>query len=151
MSPREIERLVERSGRFLRAAGTREGGVRELFAAGYTIEDHHEGWGYFLTLCGYDWVDRPATSYTDVKAAIEELDAWDHPTFTRARAALGRLYPEQEAYLFAGLEQQSDVASVAACKRFCDRVAALREGTDPDRAASRDRIRLRWPCSSSAT
>jgi hypothetical protein len=69
---------------------------------------------------------------------MDELDQWDGPAFARARAALGRLFPEQAAYVFAGLDAQSGVASVPACKRFLDRVAALREGSDAGRAATRE-------------
>lgn len=56
----------------------------------------------------------------------------------RARAALERLYPDQARYLFNGLNAQTGAGSVGSVHTFLDRVAALRDGTDPERADSRN-------------
>jgi hypothetical protein len=138
LGQREIERMVERGGRFLRAVGTRPAIMRDLLAVGYDLEEHHAGWGLFLALCGYDLGAPAEVSRPEAQAAMEQLDSWDGPAFARARAALGRHFPEQAAHIFAGLDAQSGVASVAACKRFLDRVQELREGSDPARAATRE-------------
>src|SRR5690606_37838427 len=75
---------------------------------------------------------------TPQEGAIAELDLWDGPNFVRARAALERLYPDQARYLFNHLNAQTGAASVASVNTFLDRVDALRDGTDADRASRRD-------------
>lgn len=138
LGPREIERLLERGGRFLRAVGTRPAIMRDLLAVGYDLEEHHTGWGFLLALSGYDLCAPAEAARPEAQAAMDELGRWAGPAFARAHAALGRRYPEQAKFLFAGLDAPSGVAAVAACKRFLDRALALREGSDPARAAVRE-------------
>jgi hypothetical protein len=139
MSQVEIERLVTRGGKFLRAAGTRPAIMRELLALGYSVKEHQNGWNLFLDLCGYNpTIVNDGLGHGEVQAAIDELDNWDGPAFARAHAALAHHYPDQEAYLFDGLQAQTGMAAVATCKELLDRARTLRDGKDPARAHCRE-------------
>lgn len=92
---------------------------------GYTAKDHEEGWTLLHHASGYHVeapeppADRPAAD------AIAELDAWDEPNFRLAQAALSRRYPEQEEFVFAGLQAAAGPAAVLSVKTFLDRLDAL--------------------------
>ncbi len=135
-----IDRDIERGTRFLRALSTVSAIRRILVQAGYTTPVHQEGWGMLLTLLGYTpaGADMPPPDANPPEKAIAELDMWDGPNFTRARAALEHLHPDQARYIFAGLAPTTGAAAVATVKTFLDRVQALRDGTDNGRAGSRD-------------
>ena len=77
----------------------------------------------------------PANSAYD--DAVAKLDLWDGPAFERARAAFERLYPDQAAYVFHNLRAGKGVESVGAVNTYLQRVVALRDGTDPNRSATR--------------
>jgi hypothetical protein len=142
LSQRQIERIVERAGKFLRAVGTRLEIWRLMAGAGYTAQEHQLGWSLFLDVCGFHASGEGRAPTGPAEAAIAELDHWDNPYFQRAHAALGRLYPRQETYLFdGGLLAASGVASVAAVKTFLERVAELRRGENPRREQLREEDR----------
>ena len=71
--------------------------------------------------------------------ALTEIDRFDEPAFRRSTAALHRLHPEQYVYIFGdGLSAKTGPESLGSVQTFLDRYAALRDGTDPARANSRD-------------
>jgi len=139
LTPKQIEKLIEKGGKMLRAL-SRKLGIRQAFATvGYTEADHQEGWQLYLWLVGYrPGKTSPALTKDEAELAILVLDGWDNPNFKRARAALRHLHPEQEAYIFDGLEAQEGIASVAAVQTFVTRARALREAKDPAREKTRE-------------
>jgi hypothetical protein len=81
-------------------------------------------------------VSLPETHDEQARAAIAELDETDEPLFRRAHAALGRLHPEQDAYVFADLGAGRGVEAVVSVARFLDRVDSLQSSdNEGDRAA----------------
>lgn len=127
-----LEDTPSRVLQFLSGVGTSPLIRGALGSFGYTAKDHEEGWTLLHHASGYqieapEPTDRPATE------AIAELDAWDEPNFRLARAALLRRYPDQEEFVFEGLEAAAGPAAVLSVKTFLDRLDAL-QGT----AAGRD-------------
>lgn len=145
ITQKDIDRLVERGGRFLRAIGTKAGIRRQMAALGYNDDQHDQGWRMYLTLCGYRAPnDRQNTIVPEDQATrdiINKIDNWDEPYFARAHAALNHYFPQQEAYLFQNLTAQKGIAAIGSVKTFLDRVKIMREGTDSKRAQYRDQDR----------
>jgi hypothetical protein len=71
---------------------------------------------------------RPATRETEALQAMNEIDAWDAPAYTAARAVLEPRYPAVSRFLFDNLEASVGAGAVAGVERFLDRVALLRDG-----------------------
>lgn len=142
LSENEIRRWTDRGMKFLGVL-SRTPAIRSLLeGGGYTEEDHQHGWALLLEILGYR---RPAgatpggeAGSIEQAAAMSALDEWDGPNFERTRAALDHHYPEQCAYLFDNLSAKNGAESIVAVNTFVDRVATLRDGTDPSRTASRD-------------
>lgn len=145
LTQREIDRLVERGGRFLRAIGTKKGIQRMMIELGYNQDQHSTGWRLYLALCGYHIAGQESITVSNeekaVQAAITEIDNWDEPHFARAHAALGHFFPEQNAYLFNQLTAEQGIAAMGSVNIFLDRVKALREGMDSKRANTREQDR----------
>ncbi len=139
LSTAQIDAVSERGTKFLGAASQNENIRLLLDRGGYTEEEHQRGWGMLLVLLGYTnpASGAPGASLRQRQAAAE-LDAYDGPNFDRARAALDHRYPAQAGYVFADLTAKTGVESIGAVSTFVDRVAALRDGTDPARASTRE-------------
>ena len=110
---------------------------------GYSDGEHRHGWDLYLKMLGYMGATAKAaptlTKTTDQLSALTEIDRFDEPAFRRSTAALHRLHPEQYAYIFGdGLSAKTGPESLGSVQTFLDRYAALRDGTDPARANSRD-------------
>jgi hypothetical protein len=142
ISPRSLERNLERAARLLGTL-SRSPRIRRILAerAGYTEEDHRTGWSLYLTAMGFRQdppsFAPPRTRFAQ-ELAIAELDQWDAPAFDRARSALAASYPAQLDYIFNSLGPSTGAEAVAGVKTFLDRVARLRDGSDPARDATRD-------------
>jgi hypothetical protein len=113
---------------FLRAAATKLEIRVALFGAGYTTEEQDEGWRLLHKACGH--VPGVASPSDDAaaRAAIAEIDAWDEPGFRRIGAALGRLHPEQQAFVFAGIEAARGAGSLLAVATLLERLDQLEKG-----------------------
>lgn len=131
-----LEETPQRVLPFLRAIATRVEIRSAMAACGYTQAEHERGWKLLLDVSGYTTPSFPVTADQKARAAIAELDGWDEPGFRRIRAALGRLHPEQEAFVFEGMAPGSGAASVVSVAMMLDRLDALESGAD--RAATRD-------------
>jgi hypothetical protein len=101
VSQNVLDRTPMRALVFLRGSTIKS--IRAVLQqAGYTQKDHAEGWRLLNESCGF-FGDAAAVEMTDeVSEAIKELDAWDEGGFRRARAALSRLHPEQNEFVFRG-------------------------------------------------
>jgi len=132
--------LEETPGRaldFLRGVTRSRVLYAQLAHAGYTQEEHQEGWRLLFKAAGYA-PDAPVAPppRADADAAIVELDAWDEAGFARVRAALDRLHPEQSELVFAGgLAASAGAAAVVGVKTLLDRLDALEHGKDRPKAA----------------
>jgi hypothetical protein len=136
VSRQVLEETPGRAITLLRALGTSPA-IRALLAAnGYTPKDHEEGWNLLHKVSGYVPGEAgPVDDDTKARDAITELDAWDEQGFQRAHAALTRLHPAQDRYIFDGLAPAKGPEAVLRVALFLDRLDALEGG--PDRKATR--------------
>ncbi len=139
----QIDQLVAWGGKFLRAASTKPEIMQLMLGLGYSEEEHKEGWDLYLKMLGYRGAGAtPAPvsmSTTEQLRALSQIDSFDEPAFRRTTAALGRLHPEQHRYFFGdGLAPKTGPESLGSVQTFLERYAALRDGTDPNRADTRD-------------
>ena len=143
LSRAEINRDIMRGVAFLGTL-SRSSDIRRILAdRGYTNEEHQAGWRSLLEVMGWkpDLPVSESVSAIEQEQAIAELDNWDGPNFSIARAVLRRLHPDQEAYIFDNLLAAQGAAAVGSVKTYLVRVSAMREGTDPSRAALREEDR----------
>lgn len=102
---------------------------------GFTPADQKEGWS--LVLRAYAAPSSP--SFTPdagpVGDAVKEIDAWQQLMFPRAHAALRRLHPEQDAFVFDNITPGTGIGSVPSVTMFLDRLDALE--SSPDRKSTR--------------
>jgi hypothetical protein len=145
-TPIQTERISERAGKFLGAVSTVPPIRAILDLGGYTEEEHQRGWNLWLDLLGYKRSPDTTSDVTKIRQreAMATLDQWDGPSFDRTRAALEHRYPAQAAYVFDGLSAKTGVESVGAVRTYLDRVAALRDGTDPARTETRTDDHAAW-------
>ena len=139
LTEQDIDDDIDQGTKFLRTLSTRSEVRRIMEHNGYRPKEHLLGWSLLLELCGYGAGQaEPEQEPLPQERAIAELDSWDGPGFQRARPALHRLHPEQEAYVFEALHAATGAAAVGSVNTFLDRVAALRDGTDGRRAGTRE-------------
>jgi hypothetical protein len=126
-----IDRWLERGSKFFKTVARNPVVRAALLARGLTDDELQRGWSLYSDLHGFGSpvAARPATNETVAAQAINEIDAWDAPTFNATEAVLGSRAPDVARYLFDNLEAAVGVAAVAGAERFLDRIAALREGT----------------------
>lgn len=121
---------------FLRAVGTAAPIRAALAKAGYTEEEHALGWSLLHKVSGYSAKMPKAVEDTSARDAMAELDALDEGLFRRVRAALRRLHPDQEAYVFSDdLGPAQGAGSVISVAALVDRLDGLQSA--PDRKATR--------------
>jgi len=143
LSARDIDQSVAWGGKFLRAASIKSDIMELLVGLGYSDPEHKHGWDLYLKMLGYIGANTKVPTVT-VKStsqlqALTEIDRYDEPTFCRATAALSRLHPEQYSYVFGdGLSPKSGTEAMGSVLTFLNRYAALRDGTDPQRADTAD-------------
>lgn len=143
LTAREIDQQVAWGGKFLRAASVKSDIMELLIGLGYSDAEHKYGWNLYLKMLGYlganTKVPVATVKSTNQLQALTEIDRYDEPTFRRATAGLIRLHPDQYKYIFGdGLSPKTGPESLGSVQTFLDRYAALRDGTDPARADTRD-------------
>jgi hypothetical protein len=108
--------------------------------AGYTEADHTQGWRLLLTAMGYSrlGITFATSNPFPQQTALVELDQWDGLAFDRTRASLRLAFPEQHDYVFQGLNAATGADAIGTVQTFVERVVALRDGTDPNRAETRE-------------
>ncbi len=70
------------------------------------------------------------------REAVAELDQYDEPNFARYSAMLKRHFPNAGRYVFHNLKASTGMDAVAGVSTFLSRIAALANGSDPQRASS---------------
>jgi len=126
----QIDRWLERGGKFFKTVARNPVVRGALLARGLTDEELATGWKLYTDVHGFGALSeaRAAIPETAAAQAINEIDAWDAPAFAAAHAVLDARYPEVAAFLFENLEASVGIAAVAGVERFLERVDALREG-----------------------
>lgn len=123
-----LERVSMRAFVFLSAVSA-DATIRAALARrGYTGNVHQQGWTLVDEVSGRISMPAPAgvSAGFSVDDAVEEIDAWDEPNFTVARAALVARFPAQCEYVFAnGLQPARGRASVLAVMTFLRRLDDL--------------------------
>jgi hypothetical protein len=131
----QLEAAPERALLLLRAVATHQQVRFAMASAGYGDAEQAEGWQLLLAAAGYA-APRPAQDADAVaRQAITELDDWDEAGYRRIHAALERLHPAQDAFVFAGLEPNRGPTAVLGVAILLDRLDQLETGSDADRAA----------------
>lgn len=142
ISQREIDRAVQLGSKFLRTLSTKSMIRQQMQGLGYTEAEHQHGWQLYLSMLGYLGAGKAAPmprATTEQQKALNRIDHYDEQAFHRSDAALARLHPAQHQYIFGdGLSPKSGLESVGTVKLFLDRYVALRDGSDPARADSRE-------------
>ncbi len=132
---KHYEEVPGRAFQFLRGAATNKDIRAKLASAGYTAEDHKEGSQLLVKVSNASWMGVQENDEDSPNRALEELDQWEEPGFRRVRAALGRLHPEQHAFVFNQLEPVHGKGAVVTVTVLLDRLDALE--SSPERAATR--------------
>jgi hypothetical protein len=138
MTPSEsvLEQTPGRTLTFLRGLTKSRVLYAQLAAAGYTADDHQEGWQLLFKASG-DVPTEPPPRIVSTPAfdALTELDAWDESGFARIRAALDRLHPHQAKFVFAGpLTASTGASAVVGIRTLLDRLDALESGKGRDKS-----------------
>jgi len=105
-----------------------------LVTKGYKESEHEYAWSLLKKLTTFS---SPGTPVLDraVRDAVTEIDAWDEPNFACIQAALARLHPDQERFVFLHLEPKQGPESVIGVATLLERLEALE--ASPDRKATR--------------
>jgi hypothetical protein len=131
----QLEATPERALPFLRAIATNQSIRYALIGAGYSDVEQAEGWKLLLAATGYAQPKTSPDADATARQAITELDNWDESGFRRIHAALERHHPEQDAFVFAGLEPSHGPAAVLGVLKLLDRLDQLTQGNEAERAA----------------
>ena len=130
------EDSLTRALQFLRTVGTDSTIRAAMRQVGFGIDDMKQGWSLVLKACAAPAVDTKFTPHSGpVGEATQKIDAWQSTMLLRAHAALRRLHPEQDAFVFDHLEVGSGIAAVVSVSLFLQRLGALE--SSPDRKATR--------------
>jgi hypothetical protein len=137
------DEILARCVLFLKALGTFLPLRVALARNGYTADEHELGWKLLHKATGFFAPFPTENEVGTVQEAIAELDAADEPLFRRARAALGRLHPRQEQFVFDGLEPATGAAAVDSIERFLERLRELEAGASRASTREADQAALR--------
>jgi hypothetical protein len=131
-----LQDTPERVLPFLRSIATKLEIRMAMSNAGYSDEEQQVGWKLLLAATGYSAAPEPVTADAKARAAIAELDAQDESLFKRIHAALGRLHPEQDGFVFNGIGPGQGAAAVVSVSKLLERLDALKGS--PKREATRE-------------
>jgi hypothetical protein len=129
VSRQTLDQVPLRALTFLRAVGTDANIHGALARVGFTKNDIERGWALLRAVSNSPAAVQP-TVHNPVATAMEQVDLWIAPGFTRARAALRHLHPDQEAFVFHNLEVRHGGEAILQVGAFLDRCDALELGTD---------------------
>lgn len=131
----QLETVPERVFPFVRAISTNQHIREAMAAAGYTPAVQAEGWQLLSRATGHEQQCPAADSASAARRAIAELDDWDEGGFRRIHATLERHHPEQDAFVFAGLEATRGPSAVVGVAHLLERLDQLENGSEADKAA----------------
>ena len=138
LTEKVISRDVNRGGKFLRTLGTRPR-IRSLISPrGYTEQEHRRLWGLLLVLMGYEPSEPTVEESNENLESLRFIDNADGPLLRALQAVLEDRYPDQYGYITAQSSAKEGIESVGVVQKIVDGYAAVRDGTDPERASTRD-------------
>lgn len=109
---------------FLRASGAQAGIRGALSRAGFSAEDHHEGWALLGAACAYQAGGLDPADDEPARVANVRIVGWVQAHFPRLRVALERLHPDALS-VFAGIESPRPEEAVLALGTWLSRLDAL--------------------------
>jgi hypothetical protein len=137
-----LERAATRAFHFCRGLSKSSRLFTLMCAKGMTPEDLNEGGRLCKTLTDCPPVLPQADGGEAAAAAVVELDSTDEPLFRRARAALRRLHPDQERYVFTDLTAAQGPEAVLRIATFLNRLDDLEGSEDRKDMRKEDRAAL---------
>ena len=131
------ELALQRAMLFLRTVGTDPAIRTQLQKVGFELADLQQGWALVLKACSAPQAStqRFTPEAGPVGEATQQIEAWQSTMFLRAHAAMRRLHPAQDAFVFEGLASGTGSASVVAVSVFLKRLDGLE--SSPDRKSTR--------------
>jgi len=127
------EQSLPRALQFLRTLGTDPTIRTAMQKVGFDLSDLKQGWALVLKACSAPTGTLQfAPDAGPVEDATQKIEAWQSTMFLRAHAALRRLHPEQDAFVFDNIATGSAVVAVS---MFLERLDALE--SSPERKSSR--------------
>ena len=130
------ENALPRAVQFLRTVGTEPAIRTELQKVGFDVDDLKQGWSLVLKACSAPQATvRFTPDAGPVADAIDELVAWQSTMFLRAHAALRRLHPAEDAFVFADAVGDPSTTPLVAVTLFLERLDALE--SSPERKSTR--------------
>ena len=130
------ELSLDRALSMLRTIGTDPAIRTAMQKVGFDLADQKQGWTLVLKACSAPVATAHFTPQAGpVADATQKLEAWQATMFLRAHAALRRLHPEQDAFVFDNILSGGGAASVVAVSMFVNRYEALENS--PERKATR--------------
>jgi hypothetical protein len=130
------ENALQRAVQFLRTVGTDPVIRKELGKVGFTPDDLKQGWALIYKACSLPQaMPRFTPDAGPVADTNDKLVAWQSTMFLRANAALRRLHPEQDSFLFADAVADKSTTPVIAVSLFLERLDALENS--PERKSLR--------------
>lgn len=123
-----------RCAQFLRTAGTDPAIGAALQLVGFGPEDRKEGWS-LLTRASESVPEVAPPADSPALEASRQLDTWRGLHVNVARAALRRLHPLVEAFVFDSASTNAVTTAVVAVGQFLDRLDALE--SSPKRKSTR--------------
>jgi hypothetical protein len=130
------EIALQRAMQFLRTVGTDPAIRTQLQKVGFELADLKQGWALVLKACSAPQASPRFTPNDGPVAEVtQQIEAWQSTMFLRAHAALRRLHPEQDAFVFENLVSGTGPASVVAVSLFLKRIDALE--SSPERKSTR--------------
>ena len=130
-SAKTLEAVLGRALQFLRGVAQQPVIYALLASAGFTVEEYQTGWALVHKAAGYtpNMPLPPPVGASPAFDAMSTLNEWDEDGMRRIRSGLTRLYPEQEAFVFAGgLAPSTGPESAVGVRLLLDRIDALESG-----------------------
>jgi hypothetical protein len=125
------EQSFDKALQFLRTIGTDPTIRTAMQETGFDDADLKQGWALVLKASS---APPPATKFTPdagpVADATKSIEAWRSTMFLRGHAALRRLHPEQDAFVFGDVASGTGSAAVVAVSVFLDRLDALESSSE---------------------
>ncbi len=125
------EQSLPRALQVLRTLGTDSAIRTAMQKVGFELSDLQQGWTLVLKACSAPaGVTQLAPDAGPVQAATQKIEAWQSTMFLRAHAALRRLHPQQDAFVFDNIVTGSGTSAVVAVSMFLERLDALESAAE---------------------
>jgi hypothetical protein len=129
LSRQTVEATTDDALSFLRAVGKYPAVRESLGRAGYSDADTERGWALVRNVM-LSPKEAVAVAENPVATATAEVDAWRTTGLAIVHSALTHMHPEQEAFLFEGLDVGNAAESVLTASIFLERCDQLEGGKD---------------------